>query len=191
MSTPLKGLVIGRSTGRCAATERELAPGDPCFTALVRPQPDPDADPGTGPGRADRPVFERLDYHPEAWDDVRESGILGDRLLCWWRTEVSEPGGRRNLFVDDETLVDLFARLEDEADPGRAAFRFVLGLILLRRRKLRVVDRGREGDEDVWRFKRVGGGDDAPIWAVADPRLAEDDAEAIAEQLSAILSDEG
>lgn len=187
MSTPLKGLVIGRSTGRCAATDRELAPGEPCFTALVRPLPDPDA----APGRSDRPVFERLDYDPGAWDGVRDSGVLDDRLLCWWRTEVPEPGGRRNLFVDDETLVDLFARLEEEEDPSRTAFRFVLGLILLRRRKLRVVDRGREGDEDVWRFKRVGGGDDAPIWSVADPRLAEDDAEAIAEQLSTILSDEG
>ncbi len=185
MSTPLKGLVIGRTTGRCAATDRELVPGEPCFTALVRPLPDPEAPP------SDRPVFDRLDFDPGHWEPVRASGELDDRLLCWWRSEVPEPGGRRNLFVDDETLVDLFARLEQEADPSRIAFRFVLGLILLRRRKLRVVDRSREGEDDVWRFKKVGGGDDAPIWSVADPRLSEDDAEAIAEQLSTILSDEG
>ena len=43
MSTPLKGLVIGRTTGRCAATDRELVAGEPCFTALVRPLPDPEA----------------------------------------------------------------------------------------------------------------------------------------------------
>ena len=93
--------------------------------------------------------------------------------------------------MDDETLVDLFARLEEETEESRLAFRFVLGLILLRRRKLRVVDRSREAEADVWRFKKVGGGDDAPIWSVADPRLSEDDAEAIADQLSTILSDEG
>ena len=185
MSTPLKGLVIGRSTGRCAATDRELVPGEPCFTALVRPVPDPEAP------ASDRPVFDRLDFDPDHWESIRTSGDLEDRLLCWWRTEVPEPGGRRNLFVDDETLVDLFARLEEESDESRLAFRFVLGLILLRRRKLRVVDRSREEDDDVWRFKKVGGGDDAPIWSVADPRLSEDDAEAIAEQLSTILSDEG
>ena len=185
MSTPLKGLVIGRSTGRCAVTDRELVPGEACFTALVRPIPDPEAP------ASDRPVFDRLDFDPDHWEPARQSGDLDDRLLCWWRTEVPEPGGRRNLFVDDETLVDLFARLEEEADESRLAFRFVLGLILLRRRKLRVVDRSREGEDDVWRFKKVGGGDDAPNWSVADPRLSEDDAEAIADQLSTILSDEG
>jgi hypothetical protein len=97
------------------------------------------------------------------------------------------------MFVDDETLVDLFERLavESEQDPARQAFRFVLGLILLRRRKLRMVDRLREGDDEVWVLKRVGGGDDAPLWPVADPRLSEEDADAIAEQLSTILADEG
>ncbi|MAC18351.1 MAG: hypothetical protein CMJ23_01505 [Phycisphaerae bacterium] len=187
MSTPLKGLVIGRTTGRCAATDRELVPGEPCFTALVRPIVDPEAP----AGRGDRPMVDRLDYDPEAWEGVRSSGALEERLLCWWRTEVPEAGGRRNLFVDDETLVDLFARLEEESDPGRQAFRFVLGLILLRRRRLRMIGRDREGDDDIWRFKRVGGGEDAPIWSVTDPRLAEEDAEAIADQLSTILSDEG
>lgn len=191
MSTPLKGLVIGRSSGRCAATDRELSPGEPCYTALVRPD---DSDPDDA-GR-ERPVFERLDFDPEAWPGVRDTDRYADRLLCWWRTEVPEPGGRKHLFVDDETLVDLFAQLEEETEPERRAFRFVLGLILLRRRKLRMVERAREQDEagdavEVWRFKRVGGGDDAPIWSVADPRLSEDDADAIVEQLSTILSDEG
>ena len=185
MSTPLKGLVIGRSTGRCAASDEVLNPGDACFTALVRSEPDPEG------GDADRPVFERLDFHPDHWDPPAATDRLGDRLLCWWKTEIPEPGGRKNLFVDDETLVDLFARLEDEEDETRRSFRFVLGLILLRRRKLRVADRVREDGEDVWRFRKVGGGEDAPTWSVADPRLSETDSEAIADQLSMILSDEG
>ena len=68
----------------------------------------------------------------------------------------------------------------------------MLGLILLRRRRLRMVERGRteDGEAEIWRFKRVGGGDDAPIWAVEDPRLSEEDADAIVDQLSTILSDE-
>lgn len=187
MATPLKGLVIGRSSGRCAASGRELSPGDPCFTALVRPEADEEAGPDRG-----RPVFERLDFHPEAWPAARAEAALQDRMLCWWRTEIPEPGGRKHLFVDDETLVDLFERLEEEEDADRQAFRFVLGLILLRRRRLRMVERGRteDGEAEIWRFKRVGGGDEAPIWAVEDPRLSEEDADAIVDQLSTILSDE-
>lgn len=191
MSTPLKGLVIGRSSGRCAATGRELAPGEPCFTALVRPEEAVDVDSGR-----DRPVFDRLDFVPEAWPEIRDAGTLDDRMLCWWRTEVPEPGGRKHLFVDDDTLVDLFESLDAETEPERKAFRFVLGLILLRRRRIRMIERSRETAEsgegvEVWRFKRVGGGEDAPIWSVEDPRLSEEDADAIVEQLSTILSDEG
>ena len=36
-----------------------------------------------------------------------------------------------------------------------------------------------------------GGGEDAPIWSVEDPRLSDADADAIVEQLSTILSDDG
>jgi hypothetical protein len=185
MSTMLKGLVIGRSTGRCAETEAELAVGTPCIAALVRPL--------ATETRTDRPVLERLDFDPAAWEAGDAARRLGDRLLCWWRTEIPDPGSKRQMFVDDETLVDLFERMvaEEEADSGRRAFRFVLGLILLRRRKIRMVDRRRDGDDDVWVLKRVGGGDDAPLWSVTDPRLSDEDADAIAEQLSTILADEG
>lgn len=183
MSTPLKGLVIGRSTGRCAVTDRVLEPGTSCFAALARPKRAEDA--------TDKPMIERLDFDASIWEDARRDRDLAGRLLCWWRTEIPEPGGRRNLFVDDGTLVDLFERMEDEEDEHRLAFRFVLGLILLRRRRLRVVDRLREDGREIWHFRRVGGGDDAPIWKVADPQLSEEDADAIAEQLSTILSDEG
>jgi len=185
MSTILKGLVIGRSTGRCAESDAELEVGTPCVAALVRPL--------VGDDRPDRPVLERLDFDPSAWESSNPAQKLGERLLCWWRTEVPDPSSKRQMFVDDETLVDLFERLaaESEQDPARQAFRFVLGLILLRRRKIRMVDRRREGDDEIWVLKRVGGGDDAPLWPVVDPRLSEEDADAIAEQLSAILADEG
>lgn len=185
MSTILKGLVIGRSTGRCAESDAELGVGSPCVAALVRPL--------VGDDRPDRPVLERLDFDPAVWESADPARSLGDRVLCWWRTEVPDPSSKRQMFVDDETLVDLFERLaaESEQDPARQAFRFVLGLILLRRRKLRMVDRLRKGDDEVWVLKRVGGGDDATLWPVVDPRLSDEDADAIAEQLSTILADEG
>lgn len=183
MSTILKGLVIGRSTGRCAESGAALEVGSPCVAALVRPL--------IGDERPDRPVLERLDFDLGVWQSTDPAQKIGERLLCWWRTEVPDPSSKRQMFVDDDTLVDLFERLAAESDPARQAFRFVLGLILLRRRKLRMVDRRREGDDEVWVLKRVGGGDDAPLWPVVDPRLSEEDADAIAEQLSTILADEG
>jgi hypothetical protein len=93
--------------------------------------------------------------------------------------------------VDDAVLLDLFERLENDEDPRRRSFRFVLGLILLRRRKLRLIGRETEGEATYWVFKRVGGGDDAPHHRVIDPELSEADADELAEQLSEIIADEG
>ena len=39
MSTLGQGFVIGRSTGRCAVSDHQLEPGEPCIAVLARPLP--------------------------------------------------------------------------------------------------------------------------------------------------------
>ena len=142
-------------------------------------------------GRREGPVLERLDFAVGAWDSAWADPPFKDRVLCWWRTTVPDPDAPTRRFVDDSILLDLFERLEDDDDDRRRAFRFVLGLILLRRRKLRMVDREKEDGSTYWIFKRVGAGDDAPLYRALDPQLDESDADEIAEQLSEIVADEG
>ena len=187
MSTIGQSFVIGRSTGRCAASDRELEPGETCVAVLARPLPGEHTE---QKGRKGAPLLERLDFSTESWDSSPRDPQLAARMLCWWRTRVPESDERRRAFVDETVLLDLFERLEEDEDEERQAFRFVLGLILLRRRKLRMIDREKV-DEGVLRvFKRVGGGDDAPLYRVLDPQLDESDSEEIAEQLSEIVADE-
>lgn len=103
--------------------------------------------------------FERLDFSTEGWDslpdDARGAGrkTLPDRrIFAWWRTEQPEPGARPMIALDDDGLLDLFEELGDE-HPGetdaqrasRAAFRFVLTLILARKRLVRLERSSTEG----------------------------------------------
>ncbi|MCH2161820.1 MAG: hypothetical protein MK085_08100 [Phycisphaerales bacterium] len=187
MSTIGQSFVIGRSTGRCAASDRVLEPGETCVAVLARPLP---GEATERKGKRGGPLLERLDFAAEVWDSGPREPELVSRMLCWWRTTVPEPDEPRRAFVDESVLLDLFERLDDDEDERRQAFRFVLGLILLRRRKLRMIDREQVDDGTAWVFKRVGGGDDAPHYRVLDPQLDESDAEEIAEQLSEILADE-
>jgi hypothetical protein len=111
------GYDIERASNRCAATGRELKPGDPFVTALID----------------DGQNLLRADYCLDAWQD----GNRPDRLFSFWHSVVPQPDARRKLFVDDEVLMNLLHRLEDADQPDRIAFRFVLMLILMRKKLLR------------------------------------------------------
>ena len=68
--------------------------------------------------------------------------------------------------------MDLFERLADDERPQRAAFRFVLALILMRKRLLRFAGRkaGGEGGKEWWLMRPKGVGADqpprtSPVWS--------------------------
>lgn len=178
---------IAHPTGRCAATGRDLAPGDPIVVALV--------------GREDDGALERLDFGADEWTTDRRRA-LGRRLFACWRTTQPEPSAKPKLFIDDESLVDLFHSLGDEIgepeppianlppeDRAQIAFRFVLALILCRKRLLK-----HEGAEagDSRRAPAVlvrvrGAGPDAPLIRVVDPGMDTEALAAATERLGDVL----
>jgi hypothetical protein len=163
---------VARPTGICAATGRPLEPGDVCIATLCE-RPDDDG-------------LERLDYSVESW----EAGTRPDRLFSNWRTTVPAPDERRNILVDDTVLLDIFHRLDGDERPQRVAFRFVLALILMRKRMLRFQGRVGRGDQERWLLRpRLADGDQEPL-QVANPHLSEDDLRELTDQLSEILQSE-
>jgi len=165
---------VSKPTGTCAATGGALEPGMACIATLCE--------------RVDDDGFERLDYSLEAW----QSGARPQRLFSYWRTTIPEPGGRRKLLVDDEVLLDLFERLEGDERPQRIALRFVLALILMRKRLLRFDGRiDVAGDEpERWRFRRKGSSLDDPMPEVVNPQLGDGDVLEISAELSEVLQGE-
>lgn len=108
---------IDRPTGVCAMSGRTLEPGDDYIATL------------TEEGEA----LTRLDIALDAW----EAGQRPEQMFSYWKATVPEPNTKRKMFVDDAVLMNLLDRLADAEQPQRIAFRFVLMLILMRKKLLR------------------------------------------------------
>jgi len=115
---------------RCTATARELQPGEVYFSVL----------------EVQGAELVRHDYCVEAWP-----GGPAD-CLGWWRARVPTRDDAKPQLAPTDVMLNLFAALEDR--PGEEAFRYLLGLMLLRRRALRREDtqRNRDGREMLTLF---------------------------------------
>jgi len=162
---------IARSTGVCAATGEPLIPGSMCMAALIERETDD--------------ALVRQDYSIAAW----EAGSRPARLYSFWKCVVPDPTIRRRVFVDDDLLLNLFERLGEDERAQRQAFRFVLGLVLMRKRVLRLVGRRSDDGADYWLFRAKGVPDDdsSPPIAVLDPKLTDDHVREVSDQLGEIL----
>ncbi len=77
-----------------------------------------------------------------------------------------------------------FVRLAGETEPCRVHFRFVLALILMRKRRLRYEGSTVTDDGEVWTVVLTR---DRSTHQVVNPRLRDDQVENVSRQLSAIL----
>jgi hypothetical protein len=157
---------IARPAGRCSVTGRELVVNEK-FMAALRETP---------------AGLERLDVATEAWEAFDKSS-----LLAFWIARMPATEEKRPLFVDDTVLLDLFERLGDATDAAKINFRFVLGLILMRKRLL-IYERSRnEGpDRQFWVVRLKGR--EATL-DMLDPKLDEQQVRDVSGQLGQILSE--
>jgi hypothetical protein len=118
---------IQPNTRRCSVTGRELHPGERYFSVLL--------DEG---GK-----LLRRDYSAEAWQGPP------DGAFSFWVGRIAAPQGRRRPAIDDELLLDCFQRLDGQDEPGRVNFRYVLALLLMRRRRLKFEETRQEGPHEV------------------------------------------
>ena len=93
---------------------RELKDGETCYSVLV-PE-------GT--------QVVRRDYSMEAWTGPPDDAI------GWWQTTVVDPKAGRPHWAPSDVMLNYFERLLD--DPAAEDARYVLALLLVRRRILRV-----------------------------------------------------
>lgn len=166
---------MGRATGVCAASGAALQPGDECIATLCE--------------RVEDDGFDRLDYCSKEWD----SGTRPERLFSYWRTTVPASDAKEKILVDDSVLMDLFERLGEDTREQRIAFRFILALILMRKRLLRYVRRGDGGDvgkNEIWFMRPKGSDPDSPLIEVINPQLSEEDIRELSDQLTEVLQGE-
>ena len=162
------GYAVARPHGKCAITGNEIVPGDK-FMAMLKETP-------TG--------LERIDVSIDAWKDAPK-----DDALAFWQSVMPRPEQvKKKLFVDDEVLCTLFERLADASEPVKINFRFVLGLILMRKRLIVYEDGRHDADgRDMWVVRMKGRDERLDL---IDPKLDEQQVTEVSQQLGEILNQE-
>jgi hypothetical protein len=149
-------------TRRCSVTGRQLHPGETFFTALLE----------------EGAHFQRLDYCSEAWQGPPPGSF------SFWTGRVPPHADQNKPRFDDDLLLDCFHRLEGQDDPGRVNFRYVVALLLMRRKRLkfeRTISEG-NGEKLCLRCPQTGA-----THLVVNPRLSEDEMSQVQEEVFKVL----
>ncbi|MEL6740645.1 MAG: hypothetical protein AAFP26_08320 [Planctomycetota bacterium] len=166
---------MSRTDPVCAASGQPIPEGDRCVAALVL-------------GAGDAPLA-KLIYSVEAWDALAPGERPGG-LFAFWRTRAgaSAQAGEAERMLRLEEVEDLFEQLEGVEDPERRALRYLLALVLSRKRVL-VYEGGTPGEVVLFR-RKVKAGEEGELYRVVDPGLSEERAAALGEQLAGVLGSE-
>lgn len=188
---------IQRPTGVCAATGRELVAEETVYTALVDPPADDRSEEQRKVNDKGELPMLRIDVSSEAWE---ESDFRPPYLFGYWRTIVPEPNEKKKLLVGDAAIQELMLSMEDATETKQLAFRYVLTLILLRKKLLRHdgIDRREQEDgpvQDYWQFTpkvdiakgHFGKWNEEGSFEVLDPHITEDEIAGVTEQLGQVL----
>jgi len=161
---------IAKATGRCAACGKQMAAGEEFVATIVEAGEE----------------FVREDFCNGCWDGGGREQPR--RLFGVWHARVPESKEKKHLFVDDELLIDFFRRLDGADEPVKVQFRFVLALILMRK-KLLVYERSRRSGDgrDVWTMRFKGSDETCQV---VDPHLDDEKIAAVSRQLGEILEGE-
>lgn len=153
---------IKKTFGQCSGTDREFEIGEEYFAALVE-----------GPEG-----LERQDFSADYWNEHAPA------VYCYWKTKMPNPEQKKKIFVDDEMLMSFFDRLAEETDPEKVNFRFVLTLVLMRKRKLKYDSCTIDDGVETWKLKVTG---QDRYEKVVNPHLTEDQIEGLTSQMGQIL----
>ena len=153
---------INKPLGQCYGTGRAIKPGEEYFGALVE----------TADG------LQRRDFSAEYWESEKPE------TFCHWRTKLPDPDQKKQTFVDDEMLMAFFERLAGETEQEKLNFRFVLALVLMRKRRLKYDATRTEDEQEIWRLRVVGENEFAEV---VNPNLDDEQIEQLSGQIGQIL----
>lgn len=156
---------IQRCSRRCAATEREFVAGEQCYSVLV---------PEGG-------AVVRKDFSSSAWQGPPVNS------LGWWKTTIVDTHAGRISWAPNDVMLNYFERLLE--DPTAEDARYVLGLLLVRRRVLRV--EGHEKDAQGREVIVLHCGRNEAQYRIAEVMPTPERAVAIQQQLSELLQTHG
>jgi hypothetical protein len=158
--------IQGRS-GRCAATGRDFAEGELFYTLLFR----------------ERDGFRREDLAEEAWKE-RQGDAKAEQPYSFWRGKFEPPPPAAPEPLARETAEDLLRSYMTERDESHANARYILALMLERKRLLKQIEAKEDIHGRTLVYEHVKTGE---VFVVPDPGLRMDQIEAVQNEVAALL----
>jgi hypothetical protein len=153
---------IQPNTRRCFLTNRELRPGEKFYSVLLD----------------ENGQLVRHDYSVEAWQGPP------DGAFSFWAGKVPAPDQSKRPRIDDEMLFECFNRLEGQTDTGRINFRYVVALLLMRRKRLKFAGAVTEDGREVLHLRDARSGAE---YEVVNPGLTDDEMASVQEEVLNVL----
>jgi hypothetical protein len=105
---------VQRCTRHCAGNGRELGPGESFYSVLV----------------AEGAALRRYDYSVEAWEGPPQ------QTIGWWKSQIPDRNATRKHWAPNDVMLQFFDELAGQ--PDKQDMRYVLALLLVRRRVMRL-----------------------------------------------------
>lgn len=147
----MNDLTVSPPTRLCAASGRELQEGEKVYSLLTE---------------QDGQVV-RVDYAADAWTGPP------DDCIAFWLGRIPPSRRDRKPTLSDDALWDCFERLADPQGDSQQRLRYVMALLLMRRRKLKFEDTVKRDGQDWLVLRAAGRG--GKRCEVLDPGLSDDD----------------
>jgi hypothetical protein len=153
---------------QCAATGRPFAKGERIFSALYWRE-----------GQ-----YQRVDLCADAWQ-ARNENI---EPLSAWQTEFVPPPPPEAEALKKDDAESLLRRLVAENAPGTRNARYILALMLERKKVLRQIERQKEEGVSVLVYEHLPSGE---VWLIEDPGLKLGELTAVQDEVARLLAPVG
>jgi hypothetical protein len=165
VGTMLSEWEIKARSHHCARTQETFEDGATIFTLLFR----------------ERAGFRREDISEEAWQLVKESV----EPFSFWKSKFQAAPPPAPEAMPKESVEELLRRLVTEDLPEHLNARYVLAILLERKRTLKQVDVRETAEDKILIYEHVKTGE---AFIIQDPRLRLDQLDSVQEEIYSLLA---
>lgn len=149
---------------KCEVTDRAFQDGEFFYTLLFH----------------DRAGFRRMDLSEEAWQQRNDNR----QPFSFWRSKFEPPPPPLPKALEKGTAEDLLRHYMQEEHAQHANARYILALMLERKRILKPIDTKDDGNGRVLIYEHAKTGE---VFVIPDPQLRLDQLEAVQNEVAALL----
>lgn len=163
---------IRSTNARCEVSGEPFSDGEEFYTCIFE---DPESD-----------GFVRRDYSTNSWRETRRE--MNPAPFSFWKSTYKAPAKSSSDSRDADTSVEgMLRRFIDEDDPRTENTRYILALMLERKKTLIPSDTRETNNRTLLFYEHADNGD---VFIVADPGLRLDEIESIQREVADLLAEE-